>query len=472
VPLNSSGQAAISDSDLTVIPNPGLSLTFGAHTIEAKFTANDGYTSGSDVTTDVTVSPAALTVTGSSPTVTYGAAAPTISPQYSGFAPGDSAASLASAPACSTTYVQGDGVTTGGYPATCTGGSDPNYSFTYDQGAVTVTQAPLTVDAADESMVYGGKVPTYGFSYSGFVGSDGPSSVATSPTCGAQDPATNGAVTASTHWGTYPITCSGGTAQNYSFSYVAGTLIVSEFASSLVYSGDQTVLGGSTFNAAAQVYSSAGACPSGQAVSFSLDRNPVTGATGSYLLGGATSTGGSASVPVPTTGWKPGGYSITAASEPTVTCSGGSQSATLTVGTAGSNASASGTYSLTGQGKVTFSLTAATSSAKTTGQIIVSTGQWQFTGTVSSYVIAGSAGSATGSGQLSLWNQSLNKGKGGWQLVASGVSITASFTASVTGPSKVPGTFGVNIVYSPTSSQPALPNSAPQSIGGGNIKVS
>ena len=247
---------------------------------------------------------------------------------------------------------------------------------------------------------------------------------------------------------------------------------MSEYASSLVYSGDQTVLGGATFNAAAHVYSSAGACPSGQAVSFSLDRNPVTGASGSYSLGGATSTGGSASVPVPTSGWKPGVYAITAASEPTVTCSGGSQSATLTVGTAGSNASASGTYSLTGQGKVTFSLTAATSSAKTTGQIIVSTGQWEFTGTVSSYVITGSAGSATGSGQLSVWNQALNKGTGGWQLVASGVSITASFTASVTGPNKVPGTFGVNIVYSPTSSQPVLPSSAPQSIGGGNIKVS
>ena len=256
------------------------------------------------------VSQPALVIAASSPTVTYGDPAPAITPGYSGFVTGDSPASLTTAPACATTYQQGNGV--GSYPATCQGAADPAYEIIYAGGAVTVAPATLTVTAKNASMLAGGSPPSYGFALSGFIGSDGPSSLTTQPTCVADDPATGNPVSSSTPAGTYPITCTGAAAANYGFSYVPGTLTSAGIATSLVYTGGQTVVAGSSFSAQALVSSPAAVCLSGQPVSFSLDRNPATGVTGSYPLGSATSSAERPRPSVATTGWQQGVYVITA----------------------------------------------------------------------------------------------------------------------------------------------------------------
>ena len=49
---------------------------------------------------------------------------------------------------------------------------DPNYTFTYSGGSVTVTPAPLTITASNAPMTYGGTVPTITPAYSGFVNGD------------------------------------------------------------------------------------------------------------------------------------------------------------------------------------------------------------------------------------------------------------------------------------------------------------
>ena len=414
------------------------------------------------------VSQATLVITASSPTVTYGDPAPAITPGYSGFVTGDSPASLTTAPACEPTYQQGNGV--GSYPATCQGAADPAYQIIYAGGAVTVAPATLTVTAKNASMLAGGSPPSYGFALSGFIGSDGTSSLTTQPTCVADDPATASPVSSSTPAGTYPITCTGATAANYGFSYVPGTLTVAANPTSLAYTGGQTVLAGSPFNAQALVSSPAAVCLSGQQVSFSLDRNPATGVTGSYPLGSATSA---ADLPQVRRDDRmaAGRLRDHRRSQSNGGCVGSTATATLTVGAAGKVAAASGWYNLPGSGKVTFALVVATlphSKAPTSAGILtLSTSQWKFAGTVSSYVMTGGAGSVTGTGLLYWWNSSLNKGKGGWQLAKSGVSYTASFTATTTGKSGQPGSFGINIAYSPVAPQPALPNSAPAALGGG-----
>ncbi len=51
----------------------------------------------------VVVGSAALVISASSGSMTYGGTAPTITPSYSGFVNGDTAASLTTAPTCSTT---------------------------------------------------------------------------------------------------------------------------------------------------------------------------------------------------------------------------------------------------------------------------------------------------------------------------------------------------------------------------------
>ena len=77
--------------------------------------------------------------------------------------------------------------------------------------------APLTVTAPDATRVQGDANPTFAPTYSGFVYAA--ASLTTQPTCTTT-------ATAGSPVGTYPITCSGGASDNYSFTYVPGTLTV------------------------------------------------------------------------------------------------------------------------------------------------------------------------------------------------------------------------------------------------------
>jgi hypothetical protein len=82
-------------------------------------------------------------------------------------------------------------------------------------------------------------------------------------------------------------------------------------------------------------------------------------------------------------------------------------------------------------------------------------------------------GIASGAGALYWWNQALKSGLGDWQLAQSPVSFTITFTASATGKKAYPGAFGIQIHYTPVAPQPtSLPNSSPQMLNAGNIKVS
>ncbi|HEX3538948.1 MAG TPA: MBG domain-containing protein [Acidimicrobiales bacterium] len=90
----------------------------------------------------VTVHPASLTVTAPNRTRAYGSANPALAPAYQGLVPGDTAASLTTAPTCATTATTTS--LPGSYPITCNGGVSPNYTFTYVAGTLTVTKAATT----------------------------------------------------------------------------------------------------------------------------------------------------------------------------------------------------------------------------------------------------------------------------------------------------------------------------------------
>ena len=100
----------------------------------------------------LTIGPAPLTITASSPSMTYGGTVPAITPSYSGLVNGDTAP--ATAPTCGTTATSGSPA--GTYPTSCSGAADPNYSITYVAGTLTVNPAPLTITADNQSMTYGG----------------------------------------------------------------------------------------------------------------------------------------------------------------------------------------------------------------------------------------------------------------------------------------------------------------------------
>ncbi len=202
---------------------------------------------GSTCVNDTTPAPPALlTITASSQTVTYGGTVQPVTPSYSGFVNGDTAASLTTPPTCTTTAASGSPA--GAYTTTCSGAVDPNYTFVYVPGTVTVTPAPLTITASSASMSYGGIMPAITATYSGFVNGDTAAALTTQPTCATT--ATSGSPA-----GSYPTTCSAAVDANYAISYVNGTLTISSTAVLTVTASSQTVTYGGTVQAVTPSYS-------------------------------------------------------------------------------------------------------------------------------------------------------------------------------------------------------------------------
>ena len=183
----------------------------------------------------VQLTAALVVVTASSASMTYGGTVPAITATYSGFVNGDSAASLTTPPTCSTAAESSSPV--GPYASSCSGASDPNYSFSYVNGSVEVDPAPLSIAASSASATYGGAAPTITPTYSGFVNSDSASSLATPPTCSTS-------ATASSPVGSYPSSCAGAVDPNYAISYVGGEVVVGTAVLVVSASSDTMTYGG------------------------------------------------------------------------------------------------------------------------------------------------------------------------------------------------------------------------------------
>ena len=232
----------------TVIPNGTctVSVTFtpsatGSRSASLNFTDN---ASNSPQTVSLSgTGTAVLVITASSGSMTYGGTAPTIAPSYSGFVNGDSPASLTTTPTCSTTASSSTPVGTYTGADTCSGAVDPNYTFTYVAGNVTISKAALTITASSASMNYGGTPPTVTPIYSTFAGSDTVASLTTPPTCSTT-------ATSSTPLGTYTgaDTCSGAVDPNYSFTYVAGNVTVNKATPVITWATPAAITYGATLS--------------------------------------------------------------------------------------------------------------------------------------------------------------------------------------------------------------------------------
>jgi hypothetical protein len=182
------GAATVSGSTLTI---KGV----GTVVIDANQAAGSGYDAAVQVQQSVVVNPASLTITASSPTVTYGSAAPTITPIFGTFFNGDTSAVLTKQPTCVTAYTTTSAV--GSSPSTsCSGAAATNYAFTYVNGAVSVNPAPtFTISGSSASLIItpgattGNTVSIITTPFNGFTGtvnlscSIGPTAVSNTPTC-------------------------------------------------------------------------------------------------------------------------------------------------------------------------------------------------------------------------------------------------------------------------------------------------
>lgn len=167
------------------------------------------------------VNPAPLTITADNQTKVYGAQLPALTWTGTGWVNGDGPGTLTTQPACTTTATAQSHVSGNPYSITCSGAAAANYAIGYSAGTLTVTTAPLTIRADNQTMPYGGPLPALTVSYSGLVNGDTPASLTTPPTC------TTTATAASHVSGNpYGITCSGAVDTDYSISYVAGRLTI------------------------------------------------------------------------------------------------------------------------------------------------------------------------------------------------------------------------------------------------------
>ena len=125
----------------------------------------------------------------------------------------------------------------GTYQITGSKGSVTNSNVTFVSGVLTVTKAMLTVTADNCTMTQGGQMPELTLTYSGFKNDETASVLITRPTASC-------VATSESNTGDYEITVSGGEAQNYDFTYVAGTLTIEPTAGRQLFASNITAYKG------------------------------------------------------------------------------------------------------------------------------------------------------------------------------------------------------------------------------------
>ncbi len=215
---------------------------------------------------NLTITQASLTITATAQTKVYGASDPALT--YT-----NTALSFSDTISGSLTRASGENV--GTYAITqgsVTAGG--NYAITYVADNLSITQAPLTITANNETKVYGSANPSFTATYTGFVSGDTSASLSTPVTL-----STTASTTSSV--GTYAITASGGIASNYSITHVNGTLTVTQ-APLTVTADPQTKIYGASDPAL--TYSiTAGALFNGDVLSGTLARSAGSN-VGTYAI--------------------------------------------------------------------------------------------------------------------------------------------------------------------------------------------
>lgn len=150
-----------------------------------------------------------VTVTAHSYSREYGEPNPTFEYDIEGSVKGN--------PSISCTATQSSPV--GTYPIVVSRGTVTNRTFNATNGTLTIAQAPLTITAASYTIKQNEQLPNFGYTVEGFKLGETAAVLTTSPTLTCEVPE-------NLEPGTYPITVSGATAQNYSITHVNGTLTI------------------------------------------------------------------------------------------------------------------------------------------------------------------------------------------------------------------------------------------------------
>ena len=350
--------------------------------------------------------------------------------------------------AASTGTITGTPSTAGSWTFTvlATDGGSPVRTAT---GSLTITvngaKAAVTVTASTPaSIVAGATYPAVTFTTN-----PTPVTWTTAPTCAVYATAVSTVkLTGVSTAGSYVTRCEGGVSATYTPTYVNGTLTVNApTVPVVVYTGSFLIAPGGAITSSAT--STPTTCTG--ALTYTIDRNPLTGVVGAYALP-TTST----------TSWLRGVYTVTVTKAASATCAAVSVStSTLTVQptattptATGARAYGGGQYTVVGARRVSagFQISGSTP----TGQFrFIQTDTWQFVGALTTYSRTGTTGTATGTGTLSYWNTTTKA----WVSVGTTIPVSIVFTSGTS------GTLATTFTYTPTVGQPALPTTTAQGLG-------
>ena len=218
-------------SNTTVATISGRVLSIkgaGTCTITATQTGSNQYLPFNQ-TYNLTINKATLTITANNISIQQGEAIPPFSVTYSGFKYSDNESVLTSQPniTCNATSASAPGT----YDINVSGASAKNYNINYVKGTLTITEAqPVTITANSYTRVYGDENPAFEFTSEG------------APLNGV--PEISCSATSTSPVGTYPITITKGTVQNYNDTYVSGTLTITK-APLVITANDASMVQGS-----------------------------------------------------------------------------------------------------------------------------------------------------------------------------------------------------------------------------------
>jgi hypothetical protein len=207
-----------------------------------------------------------LTISASNVTMTYGGAMPALTVSYRGFVNGDNASGLTTQPTITTPANSSSPA--GAYPITASGAADPNYTFAYTPGTLTIDPATLLVTASAETKEFGAPDLALTYTVSGLVNGDN-----TGIFTGILSRAPGENV------GTYPISKGSLSAgANYKVSYTGNFLTITKAAQQITWT--QNLLIGCSGTTQVDLTATAG---SGLPVTYAVSDSNVATVSGNVL---------------------------------------------------------------------------------------------------------------------------------------------------------------------------------------------
>lgn len=208
----------------------------------------------------LTITPASLIVKANDATKLYYEDNPTFSYKCNGFVNGDNESVLSTTPSLSTIATLTSN--TGTYEIIIGETSSPNYSISYVNGTLTVLPRTLIAYVGNYERVYNEENPMFEVKYEGFVVNENEKVLKEKAIASTTAIKTSDV-------GTYPIIVSGGSADNYQFSYTSGTLTINKAEQTISWEQDLSKL-----NVGDQIELKATAS-SGLPITYTMDSNNV-----------------------------------------------------------------------------------------------------------------------------------------------------------------------------------------------------